>query len=73
MTSAPEAGGANAVPRAAGRAGTAVNSDAPLLSLENVTTYYGQMRILEGISLQVGGRASWSACSAATRPASPRR
>jgi branched-chain amino acid transport system ATP-binding protein len=24
-----------------------------LLSLENVTTYYGQMRILEGISLQV--------------------
>ena len=26
----------------------------PLLSLENVTTYYGQMRILEGVSLQVG-------------------
>lgn len=26
----------------------------PLLSLENVTTYYGQMRILEGISLHVG-------------------
>ena len=25
-----------------------------LLSLENVTTYYGQMRILEGISLNVG-------------------
>jgi branched-chain amino acid transport system ATP-binding protein len=25
-----------------------------LLSLENVTTYYGQMRILEGISLRVG-------------------
>ncbi|MEO8967866.1 MAG: ABC transporter ATP-binding protein, partial [Solirubrobacteraceae bacterium] len=25
-----------------------------LLSLEDVTTYYGQMRILEGISLQVG-------------------
>ena len=25
----------------------------PLLSLDNVTTYYGQMRILEGISLQV--------------------
>ena len=25
-----------------------------LLSLENVTTYYAQMRILEGISLQVG-------------------
>jgi len=25
----------------------------PLLSLENVTTYYGQMRILEGISLRV--------------------
>jgi branched-chain amino acid transport system ATP-binding protein len=25
----------------------------PLLSLENVTTYYGQMRILEGISLNV--------------------
>ncbi len=25
-----------------------------LLSLEEVTTYYGQMRILEGISLQVG-------------------
>jgi branched-chain amino acid transport system ATP-binding protein len=27
---------------------------AVLLSLENVTTYYAQMRILEGISLQVG-------------------
>jgi branched-chain amino acid transport system ATP-binding protein len=27
---------------------------AVLLSLDNVTTYYGQMRILEGISLQVG-------------------
>ena len=26
---------------------------APLLALENVTTYYGQMRILEGISLEV--------------------
>ena len=26
----------------------------PLLSLENVVTYYGQMRILEGISLRVG-------------------
>ena len=25
-----------------------------LLSLEDVTTYYGQMRILEGVSLQVG-------------------
>jgi branched-chain amino acid transport system ATP-binding protein len=25
-----------------------------LLSLENVTTYYGQMRILEGVSLRVG-------------------
>ena len=27
----------------------------PLLSLDGVTTYYGQMRILEGISLQVAG------------------
>jgi branched-chain amino acid transport system ATP-binding protein len=26
----------------------------PLLALEDVTTYYGQMRILEGVSLQVG-------------------
>ena len=26
----------------------------PLLSLDNVTTYYAQMRILEGVSLQVG-------------------
>jgi len=26
----------------------------PLLALDNVTTYYGQMRILEGISLEVG-------------------
>jgi branched-chain amino acid transport system ATP-binding protein len=26
----------------------------PLLRLDSVTTYYGQMRILEGISLQVG-------------------
>jgi len=25
-----------------------------LLSLDNVTTYYAQMRILEGVSLQVG-------------------
>jgi branched-chain amino acid transport system ATP-binding protein len=28
--------------------------NAPLLSLENVTTYYAQMRILEGVTLQVG-------------------
>ena len=28
--------------------------DDVLLSLENVTTYYAQMRILEGISLKVG-------------------
>src|SRR5579864_3878091 len=27
---------------------------AALLSFENVTTYYGQMRILEGVTLQVG-------------------
>jgi branched-chain amino acid transport system ATP-binding protein len=34
---------------------SAVADDAPLLlELDNVTTYYGQMRILEGISLQVG-------------------
>jgi branched-chain amino acid transport system ATP-binding protein len=26
----------------------------PLLSLDQITTYYGQMRILEGISLEVG-------------------
>jgi branched-chain amino acid transport system ATP-binding protein len=26
----------------------------PLLSLDKITTYYGQMRILEGISLEVG-------------------
>jgi branched-chain amino acid transport system ATP-binding protein len=30
------------------------NGRRPLLELEDVTTYYGQMRILEGISLQVG-------------------
>ena len=53
MTSTPEAGGQSAVPEPAGSAGTAVSGDAPLLSLENVTTYYGQMRILEGISLHV--------------------
>ena len=53
MTSTPEAGGQSAVPEPAGSAGTAVTGGAPLLSLENVTTYYGQMRILEGISLQV--------------------
>src|SRR6266704_6448516 len=29
--------------------------NAALLSLENVTTYYAQMRILEGVTLQVGG------------------
>ena len=28
-------------------------TDGALLSLEQVTTYYGQMRILEGISLHV--------------------
>jgi branched-chain amino acid transport system ATP-binding protein len=33
--------------------GASVNGR-PLLELENVTTYYGQMRILEGISLHVG-------------------
>jgi branched-chain amino acid transport system ATP-binding protein len=27
---------------------------APLLHLDNITTYYGKMRILEGISLEVG-------------------
>jgi len=32
---------------------TAGGNGKPLLELENVTTYYGQMRILEGISLQV--------------------
>ena len=26
----------------------------PLLELDNVTTYYGQMRILEGVQLAVG-------------------
>jgi branched-chain amino acid transport system ATP-binding protein len=31
----------------------AANGSPPLLALEDVTTYYGQMRILEGISLQV--------------------
>jgi len=46
---------------------------APLLSLENVTTYYAQMRILEG-NLAAGRRGrAWSACWAATRPASRRR
>jgi branched-chain amino acid transport system ATP-binding protein len=32
----------------------AVVKGTPLLALEDVTTYYGQMRILEGISLHVG-------------------
>jgi branched-chain amino acid transport system ATP-binding protein len=36
------------------RAATGTQVDAALLSLENVTTYYGQMRILEGVTLQVG-------------------
>jgi branched-chain amino acid transport system ATP-binding protein len=35
-------------------AAAAGNGSPPLLALDNVTTYYGQMRILEGISLQVG-------------------
>src|SRR6202011_6399920 len=30
------------------------NGSPPLLALDQVTTYYGQMRILEGISLEVG-------------------
>ncbi|MGA3363028.1 MAG: ABC transporter ATP-binding protein [Solirubrobacteraceae bacterium] len=40
---------------AAGAAGAPATASggAPLLALENVTTYYGQMRILEGISLEV--------------------
>jgi branched-chain amino acid transport system ATP-binding protein len=32
---------------------TVADGAPPLLALENVTTYYGQMRILEGISLEV--------------------
>jgi branched-chain amino acid transport system ATP-binding protein len=32
----------------------ATNGSPPLLALDDVTTYYGQMRILEGITLQVG-------------------
>jgi branched-chain amino acid transport system ATP-binding protein len=32
----------------------AANGSPPLLALDDVTTYYGQMRILEGITLQVG-------------------
>jgi branched-chain amino acid transport system ATP-binding protein len=39
----------SAVPQARQASGPA------LLSLDSVTTYYGQMRILEGISLQVAG------------------
>ena len=35
-------------------AAAAANGNPPLLALDNVTTYYGQMRILEGISLEVG-------------------
>jgi branched-chain amino acid transport system ATP-binding protein len=35
-------------------AGNGAGSGGELLRLEDVTTYYGQMRILEGISLQVG-------------------
>ncbi|MBV9415934.1 MAG: sugar ABC transporter ATP-binding protein, partial [Solirubrobacterales bacterium] len=31
-----------------------MNGSPGLLSLDQVTTYYGQMRILEGISIQVG-------------------
>ena len=33
--------------------GSEAAMSAALLSLDSVTTYYGQMRILEGISLQV--------------------
>jgi branched-chain amino acid transport system ATP-binding protein len=33
---------------------TGIATTEPLLQLDGVTTYYGQMRILEGISLQVG-------------------
>ena len=38
---------------AAASAPATASGGAPLLALENVTTYYGQMRILEGISLEV--------------------
>jgi branched-chain amino acid transport system ATP-binding protein len=33
---------------------TATDNGGPLLALDNVVTYYGEMRILEGLSLQVG-------------------
>jgi branched-chain amino acid transport system ATP-binding protein len=33
---------------------TATDNGGPLLALDNVVTYYGEMRILEGVSLQVG-------------------
>ncbi len=37
-----------------GGAGGGMSANGSLLHLENVTTYYAQMRILEGISLRVG-------------------
>jgi branched-chain amino acid transport system ATP-binding protein len=36
------------------RPAAGTQAGAALLSLDNVTTYYGQMRILEGVTLQVG-------------------
>src|SRR5262244_4254526 len=36
------------------RPAAGTQAGAALLSLDNVTTYYAQMRILEGVTLQVG-------------------
>ena len=59
-------------PRSRGAGGGVMSTDAAA-QLDNVTTYYAQMRILEGISLRGRRAASSSACSAATPRASRRR
>ena len=46
---------------------------APLLRLEGINTYYGQMHILQDVEPAWSGRASSSASSAGTRPGSRRR
>ena len=44
----------------------------PLVSVEDLHTYYGKSHILHGVSLR-SALARWSACSAATASAKARR
>ena len=61
------------VPRARRRRRPSERRLQPLLKLEGINTYYGQIHILQDVEHRGRARASSSACSAATPPASRRR